>query len=158
MAITVTRSRVKEKCGISGTDYDSTIDNLIDEQVPVIEYAIRDEVLADSSAGLQATLELGATEIVCGEFMGQRLREPGAADEVCVGEVSLKPFRGVPHQFADAHRLPLGFAPGGDASDPFCMRALGWRRLRPYLKVDPAVPVVSEVLSGGDRSGLEEPL
>src|SRR6188474_3217921 len=117
MAITVTRARVKEKCGINGTTYDSTIDNLISEMVGVFEYFIRPEHIADSgNAGLQATLNLGATEIVCAEFLEQLSREPGAAEKLTIGDLSLEPANG----------------------PAFFIRKQGWGRLKPYLKFDPA--------------------
>ena len=117
MALTVTRARVKEKCGISGTTYDSTIDNLISEMAGVIEYFIRPEHIADTgNAGLQATLNLGATEIVCAEFMEQLAREPGASEKIVLGDLALEPTNG----------------------PAFFIRKQGWGRLRPYLKFDPS--------------------
>jgi len=92
MSLSVTRARVKEKCGIAVTTYDSTIDNLIAELVPVIQYAIRDEHLADAgNAPLQATLNLGATEIVAAEFLDQLAREPGTFDTVVLEGFELRP-------------------------------------------------------------------
>ena len=132
---------MKEKCQIAGTDLDSTIDNLITEQLPVIEFLIRESALEDTgNAGLQDTLSLGATEIVCGELLAQLLREAGAADTMEFGTLVVRPHLG---------RCP---------SDPFALRALGMRRLRPFLKLDPRVPVAVEVWTGTDRSGTEEEL
>ena len=117
MAISVTRARVKEKCCIAGTTYDATIDNLISEMAGVIEYFIRPEYIADTgNAGLQATLNLGATEIVCSEFLEQLSREPGAGEKLTIGDLSLEPANG----------------------PAFFIRKQGWGRLRPYLKFDPA--------------------
>ena len=67
MSLTVTRAKVKEMCGISTTDYDTPIDNLIADLVPVIEYGVKSEYLSGPS-GLTATLNLGAAEVVAGEF------------------------------------------------------------------------------------------
>ena len=104
-----------------------------------IEHAIRDELLADTgNAGLQATLNLGALEIVTGEFAALRLREPGGSEHVRVGDLEVVPFRGY------------------DPADPFGQIRHGWRRLRPYLKVDPAVPTFVGMGSSG-RRGVEEP-
>jgi hypothetical protein len=117
MALSVTRARVKEKCGISGTTYDSTIDNLISEMAAVIEHFVRPEHIADTgNTGLQATLNLGATEIVCGEFLDQLSREPGALEKIVLGDLELEPAHG----------------------PAFFIRKQGWGRLRPYLKFDPA--------------------
>lgn len=139
MALSVARSRVKERCGVADTAYDTVIDHLIADTVPAVEYAIRDELLADTgNAGLQATLNLGALEIVTGEFAALRLREPGGSEHVRVGDLEVVPFRGY------------------DPADPFGQIRHGWRRLRPYLKVDPAVPTFVGMGSSG-RRGVEEP-
>lgn len=115
MALTVTRARVKEKCGISGTTYDSTIDNLISEMVSVIEYSVRAEHIADTgNAALQATLNLSAAEIICAEFLEQLSREPGASESITIGDLGLTP--------SDAPAKAL--------------KSAGWRRLMPYLKAD----------------------
>lgn len=134
MSLTVTRARVKEKCGQTGTAYDSTIDNLIAEIVPVVEFAVREDCLLDTgNAGLQATLTLGATEIVCGEFAAQLLREPGAVERVQVGSMLVEPFA------------------GKSVADPSELIAAGWARLRPYLKLDPLVPIASAIGAGGNK-------
>ena len=117
MSLSVTRARVKEKCGIAATTYDSTIDNLIVELIPVIQFAIRDEHIADTgNAGLQATLNLGAAEIVGAEFLDQLEREPGATETVTVGGLTIRP----------------------DGSPAETLKDSGWGRLRPYLKADPS--------------------
>lgn len=119
MSLTVTRSRVKEKCGIADTSLDTTIDNLITELVPVIEYSIRDEHLNDTgNAGLQATLSLGATEIVCSEILAQTLRPPGAGESIVIAGLSLGAI--------------------ADADAPSGLKAQGLARLLPYLKPDPS--------------------
>ncbi|NUL83136.1 MAG: hypothetical protein HUU60_10495 [Armatimonadetes bacterium] len=116
--ITVTRNDVKRKARVSGTAYDSEIDALIDETVPVIEYAIDPVVLNDSTPGLVATLDLAALEIVSGEFLASLLYEEGAI---------------VPFQLGWLRTQPLG---GRDLNfnDPFGLKSQGWRRLRPYLR------------------------
>ncbi len=131
MALTVTRSRVKEKCAIVDSDFDSTIDNLIAEFVPVIEYSLLDSFLADgANTGLQATLNLGAVEIICGELLAQQSREVGATDTIHLGDVSIKPGCGC---FGD-------------------LIIKGWSRLRPYLKLDPGLAVANGG-GGGVRIG-----
>ncbi len=125
MPITLTRARIKEKCGVADATYDSTIDNLIAEMTPVVEYTIQTGPLADTS--LSTTLSLGATEVVCGEFLAQIKRQENA----------LRP--------ADSCG---GISRCFDPTDPSRMIAKGWRLLRPYLKFDPPFAV-----SGGIRSG-----
>lgn len=136
MSLTVTRVRVKEKCGIAASTYDSTIDNLIAEVVPTLEYQIRSDHLADSgNGGLQATLSLGATEIVCAEFLDQLAREPGGSETVTVGELSFSP--------SDAPQRRL--------------RESGWRRLRPYLKTDPSGrTAISAQVAGTKNEAIEQ--
>ena len=121
MALTVTLARVKEKCSLTGTTYDSTITNLINEMAPVIEYAIRDEHLNDTgNAKLQNTLSLGATEIVCAEILEQLQREAGALESVRLGDFALSPPE------------------PADWPGALSMKDSGWKRLRPYLKPDPS--------------------
>jgi len=138
MSLTVQQSRVKEKCGIDNSDYDLQINNVIGDWVPVIEYALQDSALADTgNTGLQATLNLGATELVSGEFYAQFARNPGAYDSLTIMDVSVRPFYG---------NNPL---------DPTGMKAQGLERLRPFLKKDPllgSLAVISMTMGkeGGD--------
>lgn len=125
MALNVSRARVKDRCGVEDAALDASIDALIAEVVPVLEHAVRPPHLADPTPGVQATLQLGALEVVCGELLAQLRRAPGMADEVSVGGLSLRP--------------PAGL----DASDPSGMRRRGERRLAPFLRED-----VSGTLSG----------
>lgn len=91
MALSVSRARVKEKCGIANADFDDTIDNLILEITPVVEQLIRADALDDPAVGVQSTLTLAATEIVTAEFLLQIARAPGAAETICMGNLRLEP-------------------------------------------------------------------
>ncbi|MFZ4508373.1 MAG: hypothetical protein ACOYON_11830 [Fimbriimonas sp.] len=124
MALTITRSRIKEKCGITDTSRDATIDNLILEFVPVIEFALTPSALADPAVGIQSTLNLGATEVIAGELLAQLAREPGASDLLEVGDIRLAP-------------------PSGAS-----IVAVGWQRLRPFLKPDPGGRAATGVAGG----------
>jgi len=115
MSLTVTRSRVKEKCGISDTSYDTTIDNLILEIVPVLEYLVSSDALADSTTGVQATLNLAATEVVCGELLAQRFRELGVTDTITIGDIKIDP---------------------AEIKTAFELIQRGYDRLSPFLKND----------------------
>ena len=120
MALIIMRERVKEIAGGVDDAYDAVVDRLVAEWTPVLEFEIVSEAIADSTnAGLRATLVLGATEIVAGEFLAQRMREPGAADGLRIGEIALTP-------------------PRADPLDPSGLKAQGRRRLSPYLKSDPS--------------------
>lgn len=119
MALTITVAAVRAKCRIVDTEFDTEIDALIDEQLPVIEYSILAEHIANTGdTGLQATLNLGATEIIAGEFLAQTFREPGVAEEIQVGELTI------------GNRLP----PRALVIDPYMLKEQGLERLSPYLK------------------------
>lgn len=133
MSLSVTSSRVKEKCGITVSDFDATISNLISEITPVVEFAIRAEHLADSgNAGLQATLKLGLTEVICGELLEQIAREPGALESVRIGDLEFSP------------------PPPSVWSTLAGLKRQGWARLRPFLKSDVA-GVLATVIAGGSK-------
>lgn len=116
MPITVTRARVKEKCGVTDTGSDAAIDALIVELVPVIEERLRPEVVANPDA----TVTLGATEIVAGEFLSQLARSPGGSDSLSVQGIAIDP-------------------PKVDVADPSGLVERGWERLRPYRKREPEI-------------------
>jgi hypothetical protein len=67
---------------------------------------------------LQATLNLAATEIIAGEFLAQAFREPGVAEEIQVGELTI------------GNRLP----PRTFIIDPYMLKEQGSKRLSPYMK------------------------
>lgn len=116
MGMTVTREAVKRTAAISSTAYDAQIDALINDMVPVIEYTLSPDVLADSA--LEPVLSRGATEIIAGEFLAQRLREQGATEAFEAGGVR------------------VGESPqsGAQLDDPYGLIQRGWARLMPFLK------------------------
>jgi hypothetical protein len=116
MAILVTREAVKRTAAVSSTTYDAQIDALIAELVPVIEYTLSADALADSTA--EAVIRRGATEIIAGEFLAQRLREEGATEAFEAGGVR------------------VGESPQSraDLGDPYGLIERGWARLEPFLK------------------------
>jgi hypothetical protein len=119
VALTVSVAVVRAKCRILDTEFDTEIEDLIDEQLPVIEYAVLAEHIANTGdTGLQATLNLGAAEIIAGEFLAQTFREPGVAEEIQVGELTI------------GNRL----SPRATIIDPYMLKEQGWKRLSPYLK------------------------
>lgn len=137
MGLSITQAEIKEKAGITVADYDAQITNLIDEWTPVIEFAIEDQFLADTgNVGLQATLNLGARELIAGEFLAQLLRSPGAADEVRLGSTVVKPAY---------WRL----------ADPHGLKSQGLLRLGVFLKPDTHLAGTVGVVSGGDRPKFE---
>jgi len=119
MALTVTVAAVRAKCRIADTTYDTEIDALIDEHLAVIEYSVLAEHIANTGdSGLQATLNLAATEMIAGEFLAQSFREPGVAEELQVGELTI------------GNRLP----PRALIIDPYMLKEQGIKRLSPFLK------------------------
>lgn len=116
MAIAVTRDAVKRTAAVSSSTWDSQIDALIADLVPVIEYTLSPDALADSA--LEAVLSRGATEIIAGEFLAQRLREEGATESFEAGSV----------------RVGESPQPRADLGDPYGLIQRGWARLMPFLK------------------------
>lgn len=136
MSLNISHARVKDKCMLTGVEYDTTLAALISEMVPVLEFAIAPEwIAATSDTGLQATLNLGATEIVAGELLAQIARTAGWFDALHIGDVHV-----VPPSRSD----PL---------DGYGLKAQGWARLRPYLRVDPAIPAPGFVMAAPGKQG-----
>lgn len=119
MALSVSVATVRAKCRIFDSEFDTEIDALIDDHLPVIEYSILAEHIANTGdTGLQATLNLGAAEVIAGEFLAQSFREPGVAELIQIGELEI------------GDRLP----PRSPIIDPYLLKEQGGRRLSPYLK------------------------
>lgn len=116
MAVVVTRDAVKRTAAVSSSTWDSQIDALIADLVPVIEYTLSPDALADSA--LEPVLGRGATEIIAGEFLAQRLREEGATESFEAGGVSVGE--------SPQSRAELG--------DPYGLIQRGWARLVPFLR------------------------
>jgi len=138
MSLVVTVTAVKEKTRVTDSSLDSLVANLIAQWVPMLEFAIRSEPLADTgNAGLQATLNLGAIEAVGGELLSQLAREPGAVESFSFGFFELGPA-------------------GGAAIDPSGLKAQGFARLRPFLKSPEFLAGTFGVAAGGSRTGEDE--
>ncbi|MCC6483823.1 MAG: hypothetical protein IT209_03160 [Armatimonadetes bacterium] len=91
MSLTITKADVKRKCMIDAADttWDAPIESLIDEMQPAIEYTLDESALNDPEAGLQALLQLGVLELIVAEFLAQRFREAGYAEEFQVGAIRI---------------------------------------------------------------------
>ncbi len=139
MGVTVTATQVKERCGITVTDWDSEIWSLIDQMVYPINYAIDTVYLNDTgNANLVATLNLAALEIISGEYFAQYARKPGVFDTILVDRLTIRPYV------------------GANTNDPSGLKAQGWLRLRPYLRIDPVMPVSAPVSAADGKAGNEE--
>lgn len=139
MSLTVPLSRVKERCGLSTTDFDTLISNLTYDTLAALAFAIQDAVIADTgNSGLQATLNLAALEIVSGEFLVIHRQWPGFAESLQIGELKVTPGSIL------------------SADDPSGWKAQGWRRLAPYLKVPQASLVPAAVSAVAGKREREE--
>lgn len=114
MALSVSKETIKRKCRIVDAEFDDEIEQTIAEQLPVIEHSILAAHLSDIS--LANTLNLGAAEVIAGEFLAQLWREPGFWERIDFGDFSIGP-RNVP-----------------DIADPFGLKKQGYARLAPYMK------------------------
>ena len=121
MVLLVTRDALKRLCGVVVGDVseDADWDALILEGEPVLEYALDPEVLAASAGddGLRATLTLGVSEALAGEWLRRRASEPGAADDFQVGPLSVTASR-----------------TDGPAQVGARLAAQGMRRLGPFVR------------------------
>lgn len=138
MSLVVTVSAVKEKSRVTDPALDTLVSNLIAQWVPMLEFAIRGEPLADTgNAGLQATLNLAALEAVAGELLAQLGREPGASESFSFGFFEVG-------------------APGGSEIDPSGLKAQAFSRLQPFLKSPESLAGTLGVAAGGSRTGEDE--
>lgn len=138
MSLVVTVAKVKEKAMVADSSLDGLVSRLVDEWVPVLEFALRPEFLADvTTPGLQETLNLGAVEAVAGELVSQLDREDGAVERFTFAFFEIGGQR-------------------GPASDPSGLKAQGLARLAPFLKRPESVSGSLGVAFGGSRTGEEE--
>lgn len=135
MSLVVTLAKVKERSAITGTSYDSRITNLINDWVPALEFAISENFIADTgNTGLQATLNLGAVEVISGEVLALLAREPGGSETLSFGWLEVRPVI-------------------RNLTDPFGLKEQGAGRLQPYLKHRDLLQGSIGVLTGGSRGG-----
>lgn len=114
--LTVSRADVKRKLRLTSNEYDAEIDALIAEMVPALRYAIEPSYLNSSDADLQATLNLGALEVVAGEMGATLYRELGAWAGFRIGWLQVLP--------------PALHNP----ADPTGLIGQGYARLKPFLR------------------------
>ncbi len=134
MSLVVSLSRVREKAGLTGSSYDSKISNLISDWVPVLEFAIDPTFLNDTTnTGLQATLNLAATELITGEIISQLAREIGSTDGFAFGWLEVR--SGI-----------------RDNADPSGLKQQGALRLSTFLKDRDMLVGSLGVYTGGSRS------
>ncbi len=97
MVLTVTRDALKRLCGAAVGDASEDVewDALILEGHPVLEFALDPESLASSAGndGLRATLTLGVSEALAGEWLRRLACVPGAADDFHLGPLTVTASR-----------------------------------------------------------------
>lgn len=137
MPFFISTDDVKAKLGIASSDttWDSKISDIVSEYSPVVENAIDPSFLVVVNTNEYLTLVAAYNEIICGEVQHLIWREPGAMDLVNIGDLQLTPPGLTKLQFLD-------------------MRAIGWARLKPFLKKEMAY-FPSQVSSIGGK-GFEE--
>ncbi len=128
--IGVATDRVRERCGLPDGAQDGRINGLIGEMVPALVRLFDPAALADDT--LHPLLNLGATELVAAEMLGLLFREEGARDLVVLGDLRIEPR----------------------PDDGAALRALGERRLAPFVRPDLARRL--GVLAAPDRGGERE--
>jgi hypothetical protein len=124
----ITSDDVKAHSGIAADDasYDDALDELVTMLMPVLEFAVLPEALADED--LLPTLELAFVEVLTGEHFARRARAEATFETVTIGPLSIKP--------------PVNLV------DPSGLIDRGMSRLRPYLKPEVA-PSIGTVRTGG---------
>jgi len=128
MAISVTRDDIKRRCMLSTSEYDTKIDDLRDEMVNALNYALLPEHRDTGDTALQDLLNLAALEIICGMFMDQLALQPGWSESFSMAGLDIHAFE----------------AAGGN------LIAQGYQRLAPYLRDERPVAFRNAVDAGDD--------
>lgn len=136
MPLTVTLAALKQRAGITFLDADVDLQALIDASLPALSYALLASALSDPDPGLQAWLNLGASEVIAADALDQLRRRPGYADSLVLTGVELR-----------------GPSAATLAEDAERLREQGWRRLRPFLRLPDAAPVPAPVRSRTGKGG-----
>ena len=128
----MTLAGVKAKAALSDTAYDTAATALIAELVMGLEFWIEPAALESSDTRLTSILDSAATEFVAGDLLAQIGREPGALDDLTVGDITLKARW------------------SGDVRDPSGLKASAAARLAPFLRTDVVATVTGSagVLTG----------
>ena len=95
--IPLTIAALKPLLALASTDTsaDADLTALLAAQQPALEYGLDPAILAASAAdlGLQATLLLGASEALAGEYLRRQGRVPGATDDFHLGPLTVSASR-----------------------------------------------------------------
>ncbi len=123
------------------TTFDADLTILLAGRLAALEYTLDPAILAASAgtAGLQATLSLGAAEALAGEFLRRQARAPGATDDFHLGPLTVSASR-TDNQAQLGERLS----------------ALGLKRLEPFERA--ARRVAYDASSGQPDGSSKAPL
>ncbi|WP_432400957.1 hypothetical protein [Wukongibacter sp. M2B1] len=115
--ITVSAERVRKKARIDDT-YDADIQETIDEHIPYIESKIRDIYLNSEDNNIKSIINLGATEIITGEFIKEQANDEEDGVSLGVGPIKISDNSVVKTRSTRAQNFIDS----------------GWEKLKPYLK------------------------
>lgn len=115
--IEVNVERVRKKARLDES-YDEDIQETIEEMIPFIESKIDNEYLDSDNKAIQAIINLGATEIIVGEFIKEQSNDEDDSISLGVGPIKIGENSSSKNRMSRAK----------DFLDS------GWEKLKPYLK------------------------
>ena len=116
--LTVDKTRVAKKLKLDPTEHEGNIDALIAEMLPLISLKIETEYLETADANIQSILNLGATEIVTGEYLKEMANSEEDSDSFTAGIVKVGENKAVQNRGKRANEWIES----------------GWSKLKDYLK------------------------
>lgn len=117
MVIQITAEKVSKKAR-AGAEQMENIQDTIDDILPTIITKLREEYLNTTDADTLKIIELGATEIVVGEFLKEYANDEEDSTDLSIGPVKIGDNKAAQSRGKRAAEW---------ISD-------GWSRLKPYLK------------------------
>ncbi|MEW8956695.1 hypothetical protein [Clostridium sp.] len=117
--IEVKVERVRKKARLDES-YDKDIQDTIDEMIPYIESKIDEEYLNSEDASIQSIINLGATEIIIGEFIKEQSNDEDDSVSLGVGPIKIGENSSSKNRMSRAKDF---------VND-------GWEKLKPYLIQD----------------------
>lgn len=121
MILDIKVDRVRKKARLDES-FDLDIQATIDEQIPYIESRIKEEYLNSTDISIQSILNLGATEIIVGEFVKEQSNDEDDSTSLGVGPIKI----GENSSSKDRGKSAKDFIDSG------------WIKLKPYLKKNPS--------------------
>ena len=115
--IEVKVERVRKKVRLDES-YDEGIQETIEEMIPFIESKIDNEYLDSDDKSIKAIINLGATEIIVGEFIKEQSNDEDDSISLGVGPIKIGENSSSKNRMSRAK----------DFLDS------GWEKLKPYLK------------------------